>query len=106
MEPHDDHGPPGSRAVTFRTPPHPDAESANYVGDYNDWSPTATPMVRVGEHFEITLVLEEGRTHRYRFLIDDERWENDWYADAYEPNPFGGDDSVCDLTAAGGSAER
>jgi len=27
-------------------------------------------------------------------LIDDERWENDWAADDYVPNGFGGDNSV------------
>jgi hypothetical protein len=32
-------------------------------------------------------------------LIDGQRWDNDWAADAYLPNSFGGDDSVVDLTA-------
>ena len=28
------------------------------------------------------------------YLLDGDRWENSWKADRYEPNPFGGDDSV------------
>ena len=38
----------------------------------------------------------------YRYLVDGERWENDWAADTYAPNDYGGDDSVVDLTGATG----
>jgi hypothetical protein len=38
--------------------------------------------------------LEPGRRYRYRYLADGERWINDWAADDYQPNPYGGDDSV------------
>ena len=34
-----------------------------------------------------------------RYLLDGQRWDNDWAADAYVRNDFGGDDSVVDLTA-------
>jgi hypothetical protein len=40
-----------------------------------------------------------GRRYQYRFLLDNDRWINDWTADAYAPNSFGGEDSVLDLTA-------
>jgi len=33
----------------------------------------------------------------FRYLVDGERWENDWAADAYVPNPFGGEDSVVEV---------
>jgi hypothetical protein len=49
--------------------------------------------------FSLTADLEAGRTYRFRYLLDGERWDNDWAADAYVPNSFGGDDSVVDLTA-------
>ena len=32
-------------------------------------------------------------------LLDGDRWDNDWAADAYVRNDFAGDDSVVDLTA-------
>jgi hypothetical protein len=34
---------------------------------------------------------------RFRYLLDGERWENDWTADAYVPNSFGSDDSVVEV---------
>jgi 1,4-alpha-glucan branching enzyme len=44
--------------------------------------------------FTLTLSLQAGREYRYRYLLDGERWENDWAADGYTPNPFGSDDSL------------
>jgi len=43
--------------------------------------------------------LDAGRAHRFRYLLDGQRWDNGWAADAYVANDFGGDDSVVDLTA-------
>ena len=31
------------------------------------------------------MVIATGRTYRFRYLIDNERWENDWAADSYAP---------------------
>jgi hypothetical protein len=47
----------------------------------------------------VTVVLDAGRTYRFRYMLDGQRWDNDWAADAYVGNNFGGDDSVVDLTA-------
>ena len=47
----------------------------------------------------MTVDLEAGQAYRFRYLLDGQRWDNDWAADAYQPNDFGGDDSVVDLTA-------
>jgi len=83
--------------VTFRLPKEaaPDAQKVSIVGDFNNWDKGAAVMKRLksGE-FTITLELETGREYCYRYLIDDARWENDWCADRYRPNPFGCDDSV------------
>jgi hypothetical protein len=43
--------------------------------------------------------LRPGTVHRFRYLLDGHRWENDWAADTYVANDFGGHDSVIDLTA-------
>jgi hypothetical protein len=43
---------------------------------------------------------QTGHPYRFRYLLDESRWENDWKADRYEPNPFGSDDSIVDLVAA------
>ncbi len=41
-----------------------------------------------------TLDLDAGRSFHYRYLHNGNEWHNDWNADAYEPNAFGGDNSV------------
>jgi len=49
--------------------------------------------------FSVTVGLDAGRAYRFRYLLDGQRWDNDWAADAYQANDFGGDDSVVDLIA-------
>jgi len=44
--------------------------------------------------FYLTISLTPGRSYRFRYLLDDTRWENDWAADQYVPNDFGSEDSV------------
>jgi len=40
------------------------------------------------------LDLETGKEYQFRYLLDDDRWENDWDADAYTPNEIGTENSV------------
>ena len=94
---------PGSVVVRFRLPHAVEAEKVSVVGDFNDWSSDDDLMDRDEEGFVLERPLALGRSYRYRFLLDGERWENDWAADAYVPNEFGGDDSVLDLTQAAAS---
>ena len=54
----------------------------------------------------MTVGLDAGQAYRFRYLLDGQRWENDWAADAYQPNDFGGDDSVVDLTALAEAVPR
>ena len=56
--------------------------------------------------FSMTVGLDAGRAYRFRYLLDGQRWDNDWAADAYLPNDFGGDDSVVDLTALAEAVPR
>ena len=44
--------------------------------------------------FKVTLNLDAHREYRFKYLIDDDRWENDWCADRYVPNEHGSDDSL------------
>ena len=69
------------------------------VGDFNDSSPQRHPMVNGPAGWSCTLTLPIGRRYRFRYLLDGERWENDWEADDYIDNDHGGQDSVIDLTA-------
>ncbi len=83
--------------VTFRLPKEaaPGAQKVMIVGDFNGWDTTKTPMPRLknGDYL-ITLDLKSKKEYKFRYLIDGDRWENDWQADAYVPNDFGTDDSI------------
>ncbi|MCU1393185.1 MAG: glycoside hydrolase family 13 domain protein [Ilumatobacteraceae bacterium] len=85
--------------VEFRLPAALGATTATVVGDFNGWDAHADVMRREEDGgFVATKEIQVGRSYRYRYLIDAERWENDWDADDYARNMFGGDDSVLDLT--------
>ncbi len=66
-----------------------DAKKAFVVGDFNNWSRTASPMRRSPEGgFEATVRLDAGKEYHFRYLFDDARWDNDWHADKYVQSPF------------------
>ena len=84
----------GGRAVTFRLPPEVEATTVAVAGDFNGWTTDRDLLHRLDEGgWELVLRLAPGR-YRFRYLVDGERWENDWYADEYAANEYGGDDSV------------
>lgn len=83
--------------VTFALPKEVEAETAALCGDFNDWDETSHPMKRLAKgNFKVTVKLEPG-TYRYRYLLDGERWENDWEAESYQGNAFGTEDSVVEV---------
>ena len=90
----------GGRAdVTFVLDAAVGAKKASVCGDFNQWSGSSHAMVRADDgSLSLTISLETGRRYRFRYLLDGDRWENDWAADEYVPNDFGGDDSLLDLT--------
>jgi len=86
--------------VTFTLPKEaaPEAETVCVMGEFNNWSPDANPMTRrTNGDFSVSLDLEKGRSYRFRYLIDGWKFENDWKADRYETNPYGGEDSVVEV---------
>ena len=81
--------------VTFKLPPEVHAQSAAICGDFNGWDTTACPMKRLKDGgFSVTITLPAPNTYQFRYFLDGERWENDWDADGYDKNAFGGEDSV------------
>ena len=84
--------------VTFELPAEAGAGAVALCGDFNEWSESGTPMTkRKDGRFSATVTLDTGRRYRFRYLVDGERWENDWDADGYVRNDFGGDDSVVEV---------
>ena len=94
-------GAKGKANVTFTVDPQVGAQTAAVCGEWNDWLADAGVMHRDAEGgFSVTVVLDAGRAYRFRYLLDGQRWDNDWAAD------FGGDDSVVDLTALAEAVPR
>jgi 1,4-alpha-glucan branching enzyme len=71
------------------------AETVHLCGEFNDWNPTAHAMKKLKDgSFSVTVSLDTGESYRFRYLLDNERWENDWDADAYVANQYGTEDSL------------
>ena len=81
--------------VTFKLPSQVAAESVQLLGEFNSWDYNVSPMKKLKNgDFSTTLSLISGKTYRFRYLIDENKWENDWEPDGYIPNQFGTDDSI------------
>ncbi len=76
-----------------------EAQTAFLVGEFNDWSMHGLPMKRLKDgSFKVEVDLEPGRSYQFRYLLDDDRWENDWNADDYCYSEFGNcENSVVDV---------
>ena len=81
--------------VTFRLAANLSVSTVSLCGDFNDWDPERHPMTRRRDgSFSTTITLAAGGRYRFRYLVDQSWWENDWAADGYVPNEFGTEDSV------------
>lgn len=66
------------------------AKNAFVVGEFNNWSTTATPMKRLKNgDFTATLDMESGREYQFRYLLAENHWENDPQADKEVDTPYG-----------------
>lgn len=89
----------GRVRATFSIPAIEGADSVFLVGEFNSWSETATPMSRRPDgSWAATVELKAGSRYQYRFLDDKGRWHDDPSPRARVPNPFGGENSILDLT--------
>ena len=84
--------------VTFSIPEEAVRESAVVAGDFNDWSEQQHPMKysRKNKTWSCSVTLKSGSSYRFRYLVDGE-WRNESTADAYEANPYMGEDCVVHL---------
>lgn len=87
-------GRPGKVRVTFAMPATVWADSIHVVGDFNNWDQRATPLRQSETGWMTTLELDAGQSYQYRYLMNGDDWYNDWQADAYATNEYGGDNSV------------
>jgi 1,4-alpha-glucan branching enzyme len=78
--------------VTFKIDPTVGngAQKAYVVGEFNDWSTSATPMKRLKNGaFTATIDLEKGREYQFRYLLGEHHWENETDADRQIATPYG-----------------
>lgn len=66
------------------------------AGDWNDWRPEAMAVEGVGV-YRARVVLSPGNSYRFRYLLADGTWTNDFTADDFVENPFGGYDALIRL---------
>jgi 1,4-alpha-glucan branching enzyme len=90
----------GKAKVTFTMPALEDVEALFLVGDFNNWSITAHLMERGADGaWSLTVPLEPG-SYEFRYYDNKNQWHNDWAADSYVPNQYGGDNSIVTVEAA------
>ena len=89
-------GDPSTMLVRFELPAAIWADSVHLVGDFNGWNERSLPMMRDRSDgtWYIILQLERGQEYQFRYLVNCSEWHNDWNADRYVTNPYGGTNSV------------
>jgi 1,4-alpha-glucan branching enzyme len=76
----------------------PGAQAVFIAGSFNDWHPSASPMLRLSDGtWAKELVLAPG-SYEYRFVVDGQ-WVGDPAAKDYVPNPYGGMNAVLTVAA-------
>ena len=90
----------GQAKVTFDIPAEGTDAPVSVVGGLQRVGPLPPRRwFRRGQSLRASVLLDAGRRYAFRYLADGGRWFNDDAADGYEPDRFGGSDSVVDLTA-------
>ena len=74
-----------------------DARTVFLAGSFNQWNPSATPMIHLAEgKWVADLSLLPGR-YEYLFFVNGNYWTPDPKARDYASNPFGGYNSVLEV---------
>lgn len=80
--------------VIFELPAYIRARQVNVVGDFNQWSRTATPLRQERDGVWRAVVdLPNGRRYEFRYLVDGQ-WMSDLHADALTINAYGSQNSL------------
>jgi 1,4-alpha-glucan branching enzyme len=72
---------------------HPTATAVCIAGSFNEWRPTATPMIPLGDGRWLKVLTLAPGSYEYRLVVDGE-WMLDPLGKETKPNPFGGLNSV------------
>ena len=84
--------------VSFILPADDSRLPASVVGDFNEWDPSADPLIRRSNGtFSAVVPLIADASYRFRYRSTDGTWFNDESADGYEPNVHGSTDCFVEL---------
>ena len=65
------------------------AKKLTIAGEFNDWDTSKNPLRKQKDGSYATIIdLETNKEYEYRFVLDGDRWENDYTADKYVANNF------------------
>ncbi|MDX1629985.1 MAG: isoamylase early set domain-containing protein [Fulvivirga sp.] len=64
----------------------PDAQEVKVAGDFTNWKPSRKMRKLKNGEFKLTVDLPVDKSYQFRYLIDGNKWENDWSADDYVNN--------------------
>lgn len=88
----------GKVKVTFVLPYEEGQPTVSVVGDFNNWDPTATKLIkRRNGTCSISVTFDAGTTQRFRYYSADGVWMNDSEADGYEANEHGSENCLLRL---------
>lgn len=85
--------------VTFEFNSSVDNEVA-LVGEFNNWQPLAMSYSKKHKAFRAKVRLPKDCDYQFRYLVNNEIWQNDHQADRYLLNSFGTDNSVVSTAQA------
>lgn len=80
--------------VTFSVPAEIVDKEVALAGDFNDWDTSSIKLEEKNGEYKTVVRLKPENEYKFKYLIDGEKWENDYEADDYVPNEFGTEDSV------------
>lgn len=68
--------------------------SVSLFGDFNDWQATEMKFNKKTQSFKTKIRLPKGENFNFKYLLNENEWENDDNADQYAPNQFGSENSI------------
>ncbi len=81
--------------ITFIIPHQADQARVSVVGDFNNWDPRATPLIKRGNNTRsASITVDPGKRYAFRYYTADGQWFNDESADAYETNEHGSQNCI------------
>ena len=69
------------------------AKKVEVYGDFTNWTDGIKMTKQKDGSYKTSVTLNPEKEYQFRYLIDNEKWENDWKADKYVGNGFSGEEN-------------